>query len=209
MLLGAPARLLDGGGEDGVQALFGDDEFLLESFVALDQLAPAGKRLLELGQNLLKVRLVVSRGDDIVKGLRLFVEAQLPPLEHLRPGGERLELVDQVISPQADHRFVAGEVQLVQRRNFAKCLPPDGPQRFFLRLRLFPPGRGAVVGVHGIAIVLAQGQHQPHVGFRKRIQSLGRGSPLFASQRAPVHHLAAGYQAGQRKQRSQHQPTAA
>src|SRR5262249_38106252 len=109
--LGSFSRLRDGGGEDLLQAVAGDGELQAEALISIGHRPVAGENLVEAVESLLESALRIAGSHRIVEGLRFVVEGELPALKHLDPGGQRLELPEQVASSQPDRLFLPGEIQ--------------------------------------------------------------------------------------------------
>src|SRR5207245_2243036 len=94
------ARGLDGGREYAVELVSGNDEFLAERFVALDERRLAGQRARDRFAQFPDAVLRLDRGNGVVESTRLFVERHPAPRQHLGARREGPKLPGKILAPQ-------------------------------------------------------------------------------------------------------------
>jgi hypothetical protein len=165
-----PPALVDGGLEDRVEPVAGDDEPLPERLDPGGEGAVARDGGLELVEDALEVGGVVGGSDGVVERLRLLVKSEFLAGDDVDPRHHRLELPLQVLVAQPDDLLFTGRLagwgRMGRELGDARLgLGADLGERAPLRLGLGEPLRRAVVGVHVVGVVLPDGEHQLDVGF--------------------------------------------
>ena len=95
------ATLDDGGIENRLEPIRGDDELLTKRLDTIGQGLVARNKLVDLIQNPPEVLVVPLWRDGAVEHLCLFVERVLPALQHRRLGGDGGELGSEIAAAQA------------------------------------------------------------------------------------------------------------
>jgi hypothetical protein len=164
MCLRSRAAFADRCGEDGVKLLARNDELLPEVLVPLDERARTGKSPIELGYQVGEVRFGKRGRRGVVQYAGFLVELGTFAVHDSHPHAERGELTIEVLVAQP-FKLDGRLRDLRERRVRLACPPLNVVER---RLRRFggrsPLGR-AVIGVHVIGVVLAEGEDQLYVLF--------------------------------------------